>query len=89
MRKTFEQSEDSYKKMEIPFEYLVLALLVAIAYFWRVGYIGGSGGMFAREPSNSRPAFSVPLPEFSAGDVHQYFRHVRRVQDANGISIFL
>ena len=70
--------------MEIPFEYLVLALLVAIAYFWRVGYIGGSGGMFAREPSNSSPAFSVPLPEFSAGDVHQYFRRVRRVQDANG-----
>ena len=68
----------------MPFEYLVLALLVAIAYFWRVGYIGGSGGMFAREPSNSSPAFSVPLPEFSAGDVHQYFRRVRRVQDANG-----
>ena len=39
--------------------------------------------MFAREPSNSSPAFSVPLPEFSAGDVHQYFRRVRRVQDAN------
>ena len=70
--------------MEIPFEYLVLALLVAIAYFWRVCYIGGSGGIFAREPSNSSPAFSVPLPEFSAGDVHQYFRRVRRVQDANG-----
>ena len=67
--------------MEIPFEYLVLALLVAIAYFWRVGYIGGSSGIFAREPSNSSPAFSVPLPEFSAGDVRQYFR---RVQDTNG-----
>ena len=30
--------------MEIPFEYLVLALLVAIAYFWRVGYTSNDIG---------------------------------------------